>query len=277
MFSSTSSAEPTVTTSGSRSRFRSDTKSTLRVWPLDRRAGALWLGAYVVIFAVLLVLGLLIVHALDNSALQRMDVRVAHWFEARRTPDRNDAAQIGAGLADAYTLTPAVIFLVIAFAVVWRRWHDSLMVAMSLLLEKVLFLPVSLLVDRSRPPIPQLDGNPPTSSYPSGHVAAAVAAYVALAVIVSWHTRNRAVRATFMTLAVVAPIIVAVSRLHLGMHHVSDVVIGGLSGLTCVLVALHVLRGAVARLEKTCQSQLPPELLTLDVSELDQQKIGHAA
>lgn len=253
---------------------RSALQSTRRVWPLDRSAGTALVVAYAAIFAVLLCVGMLIVHALDHSALQRVDVRIAHWFDARRTSGRNDAAQIGAGLADAYTLTPAVIILVIAFAIVWRRWHDSVMLATALLLEKALFLPVSLLVDRPRPPVVQLDGNPPTSSYPSGHVAAAVAAYVSLAIIVGWHTRNRVVRAVFFTLAVTAPIVVAVARLHLGMHHLSDVVIGGAAGLVCVLVTLHILRSSVSRLALTRRSTLPSCVLALDVSDLRDDDLG---
>ena len=43
-----------------------------------------------------------------------------------------------------------------------------------------------MLVDRARPPVVhRLDTAPPTSSFPSGHTAAAVVLYVGLALIVT--------------------------------------------------------------------------------------------
>ncbi len=227
--------------------------SGLRVWPLDPPAGRAVLVAYVAMFAALLAIGMLLVHVLHGTELVGFDERAARWFEARRTPARNDLAQLGSALADAYTLTPAVIVLSAAFVAIFRRWHDTVMLGGSLLLEKGLFLPVTLLVGRDRPPVQQLDGAPPTSSFPSGHVAAAVAAYVGLAVVVRWHVRNRAVRAAFDVVAVAAPLAVLVSRLALGMHHVTDVVVGACSGAACVVIVhtalLATSRRAVMRAE----------------------------
>jgi membrane-associated phospholipid phosphatase len=224
-----------------------DSRPALKTWPLDRHAGWQLLVAYTVTFIVLASIGLVIVHVLDHSALQRFDVRVSRWFERQRTPTRNDLGQIGSGLADAYTLTPGVILSCALFLAVWKRWHDVIMLGGALLMEKLLFLPVTWLVGRDRPPVPQLDGAPPTSSYPSGHVAAGVVAYVALAIVIRWHIRNQIVRSGVIVLAVAAPVTVAVSRLYLGMHHVTDVV-AGLGSATLCLVAVHyVLSRSVAR------------------------------
>jgi undecaprenyl-diphosphatase len=239
--------------------------SARKVWPLDRRAGKQLLVAYLAIGVVLAIVGLLLVHVLDHTAVVRFDVRVSKWFERQRTPLRNEFGQVGAGLADAYTLTPAVILLSIAFLAVWKRWHDVIMFGGVLLMEKALFLPVTLIVGRDRPPVVQLDGAPPTSSYPSGHVAAGMVAYVALAIVIRWHFRNRIVRDGVVVLAVVAPVSVAVARLYLGMHHVTDVLASVCYAAVCLLVMHRVLTRAVERLAVR-HPDLPERARVLDLT-----------
>ncbi len=55
--------------------------------------------------------------------------------------------------------------------------------------ELTLFLGTSAIVDRARPDVLHLDGRLPTSSFPSGHVAATLCLYVAIAVPVLARTR----------------------------------------------------------------------------------------
>ena len=100
-----------------------------------------------------------------------------------------------------------------------------------------------MITDRDRPPIGQLDGNPPSSSYFSGHVAAAVAFYFGLWIVVRWHTDSRPIRAIAAVIASAAVIAVGLSRLLLGMHYLSDVVIGAIVGALALAVvdrALHL-------------------------------------
>ncbi|MGZ4130819.1 MAG: phosphatase PAP2 family protein, partial [Actinomycetota bacterium] len=51
------------------------------------------------------------------------------------------------------------------------------------------------MIQRPRPTVHRLDVSPPTSSFPSGHVAAGIALYVGLAILLSSHVRNAAARA----------------------------------------------------------------------------------
>ena len=106
----------------------------------------------------------------------------------------------------------------------------------------MVFITSSLVVDRSRPPVSQLDSVPLTSSYPSGHTAAAVAFYGAIAIIVFWHTRNRIARGLALTAAILLPPIVGVSRMYRGMHHLSDVIVGAIVGLASLGVVYAVVR-----------------------------------
>jgi undecaprenyl-diphosphatase len=70
--------------------------------------------------------------------------------------------------------------------------------------------------------VPQLDGTLPTSSFPSGHIAATICLYTAIALIVMPRT-NRWWRWLTVVAAVVMPLAVASSRLYRGMHYPTDV------------------------------------------------------
>ncbi|HMO10585.1 MAG TPA: phosphatase PAP2 family protein, partial [Actinotalea sp.] len=54
-------------------------------------------------------------------------------------------------------------------------------------------------------------------------------------------------RVTVTVLCSAVPLLVAAARLYMGMHHVSDVVVGALNGAVCVWLGWHYLRRAPAR------------------------------
>ena len=54
--------------------------------------------------------------------------------------------------------------------------------------ELTLFLVTAAAVGRPRPPVQQLDGQMPTSSFPSGHIAATLCLWVSIALLVTART-----------------------------------------------------------------------------------------
>jgi undecaprenyl-diphosphatase len=102
------------------------------------------------------------------------------------------------------------------------------------------------MVNRDRPLVPRLDSTPPTSSYPSGHTAASIALYVGLAIIIWSLVRSTTVRAITWIVAVAIPVLVGISRLYRGMHHLTDVLASVLLGCGVLLFALFVTRSSVA-------------------------------
>jgi membrane-associated phospholipid phosphatase len=77
--------------------------------------------------------------------------------------------------------------LIVAALVLWRTrdWSLAAVPAIAILLETAIFLSISSLVGRGRPQVDKLDVAPPTSSYPSGHVGASTALYLAFALSAS--------------------------------------------------------------------------------------------
>ena len=213
-------------------------RSGLRHWPLSIRSVARIAVVWLITLAATVALGKLIIHVLEPSLFGDVDRHISIWFEAQRSRWLVDAAKVGSNASDSFAVIPACAILLVIFVRAWRRWHDIVLVVGSLLLEKGVFLPTSIIVGRQRPPVEQLGGSPPTTGYFSGHVAAAVAFYFGLCVVVYWHNHSPVVRRLAPVVATLAVCVVALSRLLLGMHYLSDVLVGVIVG-TIALLTVH--------------------------------------
>ena len=181
-----------------------------RVPPVDRRGFVLWLVAYAAMTGVAIAVGLLIVHELGG--VRSFDDRAARWFDRHRSDTWDAVTWAGSFIADVYVKIPATVVLSVVFLWRWRRWTEPALLAGAMVLEVAVFTTSSFVVDRARPPIAQLDSIPATGSFPSGHSAAAVAFYGAIAIVVFWHTRRRLARVIAVAAAVGLPLVVGTSR-----------------------------------------------------------------
>ena len=204
---------------------------------------ALYLLAWALLLVVVLVaLGWLLAKVASHDAVGRADAGASRWFAARRTRDLNEVTNVASDLAETLTITVLAVLTVAVSALVWRRWREPMLVAVAVAGEVSIFLLVTLLVDRPRPPVRHLDPAPPTSSFPSGHTAAAIAMYGALAVLASERARSALLKGFFVCLAVAVPVGVALARVYRGMHFLSDVLAGMLLGTVWLAVAVRGVR-----------------------------------
>lgn len=215
-------------------------------WLLRRREAGTLLAVYAAFTGIWFTVGWLLTDPLADSRIVHADQSISEWFVTKRTPTLNSLTFIGSMMSD--TLVKIVITAVVALAMLigWKRWLEPLVVAVPLALEALCFITVTTLVGRHRPDVPRLEGSPIGSSYPSGHMAAAVA-YSAIVVVIFWHTRKRWIRALAVFVGVLVPLCVGVSRIYRGMHYFTDVVAGALLGGACVIVSTVVLRRAADR------------------------------
>ena len=209
-------------------------------WLLHWREIGLLTGCYVALTGIWSAIGWLIVHPLDDTEVVRTDVRLANWFVDQRTPALNDWSLFGSYLAE--TIVKIVVTAIIVGVMLWafKRWLESLVVAVSLILEAMVFITVTWIVNRPRPDVEAVDASPVDTGFPSGHAAAAMC-YAAIAIVVFWHTRKRWIRALAVVFSVAIPIIVGVARLYRGMHFLTDVVAGVLLGAASVVLVTVIL------------------------------------
>ncbi len=199
------------------------------------------LTGWVLVFGSLFVLGYALIHWSAGSFIARLDTTVPQWFAARRTPALDEFSWYLSKAGDTHAvLAVSLVFCPLIVAAV-RSWRPVLFVALVMFGELSLFLATAAAVGRPRPPVPHLDGPLPTSSFPSGHIAATMCLYTAIAVLVLPRT-DRWWRWLTVVLAVVMPAGVAVSRMYRGMHHPSDLL--GATVLTALWIGVlwYVLR-----------------------------------
>lgn len=180
------------------------------------------LTGWVLVFGALYGFGMLVSYHAGGSFVATLDTEVPRWFEAHRTAALDPISYGWSKVGDTHAiLLVSLIFCPLVLAV-WRRWRPVLFVVLTMFGELSLFLASARAVDRPRPAVEHLDGKLPTSSYPSGHIAATMCLYLAIAVLVMPRT-DRWWRWLTVVAAVVMPLGVALSRMYRGMHHPSDV------------------------------------------------------
>jgi len=206
-----------------------------------RSAAIRLIASAVLLWAMLAGIGYVLTRWLNHSTCERWDLSVDRWFVGRRTRFWNDATQIGSHAAETTTVIALAVLLVVGLRFALGTWQASVLLALAVVGEVAIFVCVTLVIDRPRPRVAHLDTAPPTSSFPSGHVAAAVALYGALAVVVWTYSRREWLRVGAVVIAIAVPIVVGLSRLYRGMHYPTDVLAGALLGALWLLTVTLVL------------------------------------
>jgi len=189
------------------------------------------------LYGLLVGLGLLFTKVIEHSWLIREEDGVNRALEDGRTPTMNDVTYLLSGLGNTQAIIGAMLIVAIALRLASGRWRMSVFLVLAVSAQALVFLLVTLSIDRQRPDVKHLDSSPPTSSFPSGHTGAATALFVASALLVLWYVRKRWVKILGITLLVAVPLLVAYGRLYRGMHHPTDIVGSYINGLTCIAIA----------------------------------------
>jgi membrane-associated phospholipid phosphatase len=160
----------------------------------------------------------------NTGPAHRADLGVNVWFSHRRSPGWNSVMVFGTTIAKTLTV------IIATAALEARNLVDVLLLVTSIAGEVLIFVAVTATVPQRRPPVPKLQGAPSTSSYPSGHTAAAVALYRCVAALILMIYPRRPAARIIAGVLFLVPAFEACARMYLGEHYPSDVIAGALLG-----------------------------------------------
>jgi membrane-associated phospholipid phosphatase len=196
------------------------------------------------IFVLLTALGLLIAHPLAGAMAGESAVN--RQLQQHRTPRWDTVTHYASMIGNTEIIIATTAAVAVVLRLVCRRWREPVFLMVAVALASITFTLTTFPVERARPPVTQLDPAPPTSSFPSGHVGAATALYVGLALLLvcwrRWHVPaalGPVLLGFLLMVPLLVPLAVAVARVYRGMHFLSDVTFGVVNGLLCIAVAAN--------------------------------------
>jgi membrane-associated phospholipid phosphatase len=188
----------------------------------------------VLVFAVMALLGLLVLHA--GPAV---DKPIFHWVSSHRvhvwTREMNDLTKVG----DTWTTRAAAVTAAVCLAVTWRRmrWLPPVALATLMVVHRGLTHVIHVLSGRIGPP-GHLHG-----TFPSGGSERCVVFYGLIAYLL-WREFSGRRTPAIWAAAVVACLAFneGYSRIYLGMHWTTDVLSGWFYGLLLLVVFITAVR-----------------------------------
>lgn len=144
-------------------------------------------------------------------------------------------------------------------ALLWRRLASpwpAVVVVGAVAAAGILSTATKIIVGAHRPPLSVQLITETDPSFPSGHVTGTVALLGALTAVLGH--RRPAVRAALLALSAVGAVTVALTRLYLGVHWVTDVVGGVLLGTLAAIAAHLVYRYLGPATSATTGTTAPP-------------------
>jgi membrane-associated phospholipid phosphatase len=209
------------------------------------------------VLIVVLVLGLALVAALTAAAgavydavaeadgVAALDHPALDVAKAARTPPLTALVQAFTFLGGSIGMAVLATFIAVALALAWRQWTPILLIAATAAGSLTLTVVGKAVVGRVRPAL--ADAVPPyelSPSFPSGHTLNSVAlAGVVAYLLVRWQ-HGRLARTLTVASAGLFAVAMGLSRVYLGHHWLTDVLVAwalGLGWLTMVITAHRLL------------------------------------
>jgi undecaprenyl-diphosphatase len=176
-----------------------------------------------------------------GDPLTLVDVAVAQWFHAHATPTLTQVMLLITHLHDPLMVIAGMV-LVAAYLAWKRRWYWLVCLSVCVPSGMLLNVLMKYAFQRARPSFDHPLLTLSTYSFPSGHVAAATLFYGVIAAMLAAQTTTWRRRVLVALLALAMVTTVAVTRMYLGVHYLSDVLAAfaeGLAWLALCLTGIH--------------------------------------
>ena len=226
--------------------------------PAERAARRIGATHPVRVFLVIAVAGYALLAALTISAgllftellvpvhgFEKWDNDINRWLAEHRSSVLTDLSWLGSTVAGGLVI-PAVVGLLLVAFVVKRKWLLAAFTLFVICIESGSYRATTLVVERDRPPVHRLEGLDPTASFPSGHIAATVAFYGGLLLLLASWVGRRWFSALAIALTIALALFVGWARMYRGMHHLTDSAAGVIMGLLALGITVFAARAATA-------------------------------
>jgi undecaprenyl-diphosphatase len=210
------------------------------------------LGPHVALLSLLLVSGLLITGLTaasaeiydevdDGEGVAGLDRPVLDLVLLTRSPVADRAVTAYTDLGGPVGMPALAVMAVLAMTIAWRQWTPALLVLAASAGSLTMTVVGKAVVGRTRPPL--VDAVPPyesSASFPSGHALNAVVIAGIVAYLLIRRQRRAWARTATLSAAGAFAFTMGISRVYLGHHWLTDVLVAwtlGLAWLTVVVVA----------------------------------------
>jgi undecaprenyl-diphosphatase len=193
---------------------------------------SLWLGALALALGTFATVTREIVGA---RAAGGADHAILFWFARHRSPWLT-SMMIDVTALGSVTIVTLVTVLAFAILLAVRDGRGALQLAVASAGTSLRTLVAKSFIERSRPTEVEHLVNVSGFSYPSGHSLAAAALYLTIAIMAERHLRSGPFRVALMVGAIFLIVMVALSRVYLGVHYPSDVLSGVCLGAAWALI-----------------------------------------
>jgi membrane-associated phospholipid phosphatase len=204
------------------------------------------------VVAVLTVLaGLVYDSVSEKDGVAGLDRPALSAAMAVRTPLGNTLARAYTDIGGTTGMPILATLVAVGLALTWRQWTPVLLVAATAIGSITLTVVGKAVVGRIRPPL--ADAVPPyehSASFPSGHALNSIALAGIVAYLLVRRQHGRLARLLTATAAAAFAITMGMSRVYLGHHWFTDVLVAwalGLAWLTAVITAHRLLLTVRAR------------------------------
>ena len=204
------------------------------------------LGGYALLVALTISVGLLLTELLvPIHGFEKWDNDINRWLAERRSPTLDDLSWVGSTLAGGIVI-PAVVGVLVVVFLVRRKWLLAAFTLFAIGVESGAYRATTVVVHRDRPPVDRMESLPVEASYPSGHIAASIALFGGLLLLLASRLERRWFSVVAFAVAAAIVLFVGWARMYRGMHHLTDSAAGVIMVLLALVITVFAARAATA-------------------------------
>src|SRR5918998_2282269 len=175
---------------------------------------------------------------------QAFDVSVLRYVETHHSPFLDKAM-----LEITFMGTGSIVMLIVAvsgmFLWLTKHKHSALLLLVATVGGILLNNLLKAGFDRPRPQVFEWGQHTVSSSFPSGHAMSAATVYMTVAYLAARLQRRHISRVLTLLAATIVVVLIAVSRLYLGVHYPTDVAAGVILGIAWAALCMAMLEATL--------------------------------